>query len=82
MLKRKQVQFTPRQAQAIRREAARRGISDSALLRQLADTLLAGGNGRVEAVRRERALGAIGRFRSGRRGTSRDHDRQLVDAFR
>ena len=82
MLKRKQIQFTSRQAQAIHREAIRRGVSDSAVLRELAETLIVGTGRKGEAARRERALGIVGRFHSGRRDTSTEHDRQLADAFR
>jgi hypothetical protein len=59
-MERKQVQLTRKQAVAVRREATRRKISGSAIVR--------------EAV--------VGRFASGQKDVSRNHDRELADAFR
>ena len=82
MMRRKQTQLTARQTQLIRREASRRGLSDAALIRSLVDELERVGARRVADDRWERALAAVGRFRSGRKDVSRDHDRHLADAFR
>lgn len=81
MLKRKQIQLTPRQAQAIRREAARRGISDAAVIRGLVDQLLVDGTGRNRDQRWQRLFAVVGRYRSGRRDIAREHDRYLADDF-
>ena len=81
MMKRKQIQLTPRQAQAVRREAARRGVSDAAVIRSLIDELDGGIGHRVSDEKWGRALAAVGRFRSGRRDIARNHDRYLADAF-
>ena len=82
MMKRKQIQLSPRQLQLVRREAARRGISDAALIRSLVDELERAGTRRAADERWERALAAVGRFRSGRTDIARAHDRHLGDAFR
>jgi hypothetical protein len=80
MMKRKQIQLTARQAQALSREAARRGVSDAAVIRSLVDELLPG-NERATNERWERALAVVGRFRSGRRDIGRNHDRYLAEDF-
>lgn len=82
MMKRKQIQLTARQAQLIRREATRHGVSDAALIRSLVDDLDRAGARGAADDRWERALAAVGRFRSGRKDIARDHDRHLADAFR
>lgn len=82
MMKRKQIQLTARQAQALRREAARRGMSDAAVIRALIDGLDGSGGRRVSDEKWDRAFSAVGRFRSGRTDIARNHDRYLADAFR
>ncbi len=81
-MERKQFQLTRKQAIAVRREATRRKISDSAIVREAVDLWLrARGHVRNED-RMKRALGIVGQFASGRKDVSRDHDRELADAFR
>ena len=81
-MERKQIQLTRKQAIAVRREATRRKISDSAIVREAVDLWLrARGHVRKED-RMKRALGIVGQFASGRKDVSRDHDRELADAFR
>jgi hypothetical protein len=81
-MERKQFQLTRKQAIAVRREATRRKISDSAIVREAVDLWLrARGHVRNED-RMRRALGIVGLFASGRTNVSRDHDRELADAFR
>ena len=81
-MERKQVQLTRQQASAVRREAARRKTSDAAIVREAVELWLrARGYGR-SSDRLARALTIVGQFASGRKGTSREHDRELADAFR
>ncbi len=81
-MQRKQVQFTRRQVAAIHGEARRRKTSDAAVVRQAVDQLLSSGKGATTGAERiTRALAAVGRFASGRRDISREHDRELADAF-
>jgi hypothetical protein len=81
-MERKQFQLTRHQAAAVRREAARRKLSDSAIVREAVDLWLrARGHVRTED-RMSRAMGIVGKFASGQKDLSRDHDRELADAFR
>ena len=81
-MERKQVQFTRRQIAGIHGEARRRKTSDAAVVRRAVDQLLAGGkSASAGAEQVSRALATVGRFASGRRDVSREHDRELADAF-
>jgi hypothetical protein len=79
---RTQVQVTEEQDRRLEALAVSLRSSEAELVRQAVDLLLAQ---RVpEATpdeRRRRALDAIGRFRSGRSDTARNHDAALVDAY-
>jgi hypothetical protein len=59
-----------------RREADRRGISLAALIRQALEEFMDDDNRRT---RQQRALAAIGGFRSGTTDTSLDHDEALAE---
>lgn len=73
-----QVQLREDQHARLRAEAAKRGVSISALLREAVDR----GIGEDEAEQAwQRALAAVGQFRSGRSYVSGEHDRQLDDSF-
>ncbi len=74
---RTQVQLTEEQARALRRAASERGISMAAVIRDLLEQALS----TPQAGRVTRARGAIGRFSSGVRTVSREHDRELERAF-
>jgi hypothetical protein len=76
---RTQVQLTERQAAALKHTATRRGVSMAEILRELVDAHLTLDDTRGGA--RERALRAVGQFRSGRGDVSTRHDRDLADAF-
>lgn len=81
-MQRKQVQFTRRQIAAIHGEARRRKTSDAAVVRQAVDQLLGGSTAaRARGETAARALATVGRFASGRHDVSREHDRELADAF-
>ena len=77
MLKRKQIQLTERQAAALRREAARRGISDAAVVRDLVERWIGERTQEDLGSRYGRALRVVGRFRSGKTNIAREHDRYL-----
>lgn len=81
MLTRKQIQFTSRQTEAIRREALRRGISESAVVRGMVDRSLLHAGCAPTSDQGKRMLRAIGRFRSGHRDSAQQHDRVLAEAF-
>ncbi len=81
-MERKQVQFTRRQIAGIHGEARRRKTSDAAVVRQAVDQMLAAGKSATTGAEQvARALATVGRFASGRRDVSREHDRELADAF-
>jgi hypothetical protein len=81
-MERKQVQLTRQQAAAVRRVAARRKTSDAAIVREAVDLWLrAQGHGDPDD-RWQRALAVVGAFASGRKDISREHDRELAEAFR
>ena len=77
---RKQIQFTRRQVAAIHREARRRNMSDAAIVREAVDAWLPGTT-RAPALDWISRARSVGRFSSGRQDVSREHDRDLNDAF-
>jgi len=81
MMYRTQIQLTRAQVTALKAVAARRGASMAAVVREVVDELVARGAASGEDRRRARALGAVGRFRSGRRDVSRRHDAYLAEAI-
>lgn len=78
---RMQVQVTEAQATALRRMASATGRSTADLVRQGVDLYLTSQKrpGREELVRR--GLAASGRFASGSKVGSAEHDRYLAEAF-
>jgi len=74
-----QVQLTEEQLAALKRLAARRGVSVSELVRQGVDAILRGPQAEQERLRRERARGVAGRFRSGLGDLAEAHDRYLLE---
>jgi Arc/MetJ-type ribon-helix-helix transcriptional regulator len=79
---RTQISLTEAQLDAVRREAVRRGLSMSGVVRAAVDQLIDAQRAHTErGERRELALGVIGRFASGSTDGSDDHDRHLADAF-
>lgn len=77
---RKQVQFTERQAARIRREAGRRGVSESAVIREAVDRGLGGRAGPTDE-QWEAALSAAGMGRSGVPDLAREHDRYYAEGL-
>ena len=75
---RTQIQLTEEQARELKRMAAERGISVSALIREAIEKAVAVDDG---PAKRQRALGAVGRFRSGAKDISTEHDRYLSEDF-
>jgi predicted DNA-binding protein len=75
---RMQIQLSEEQAEALRRQSERTGRSMAALVRDALERELDEEN---DDGGWERALGAVGRFRSGTRDTSVEHDRALAEAY-
>jgi predicted DNA-binding protein len=74
-----QLQLSDEQAERLRRVAADRGVSLAAVIREAVEALVHDDD--PSAGEQERALAVVGRFSSGRRDVSCEHDRDLVDAF-
>lgn len=70
-----QIQLTDEQARALRRAAAEQGVSVASLVRRLIDAAA------PKSARTARARAAIGRFASGAGTVSREHDRELEEAY-
>ena len=80
MMVRRQIQFTPEEDSELQREAERREMSVSALVREAVDRSLARRHqpSREELVKR--SLAAMGRYHSGTGDISRRHDEYFADA--
>ena len=79
MLVRRQIQFTERQLDELRREAADRGMSVSAVVREAVDRKI---RDRFRPSREElikRSLEAMGKFHSGTGDVARRHDEYFAD---
>jgi len=78
---RTQIQLTEEQAKALKKLSSTRHLSIAELIRQAVDTMI-----RLNVIvdaeeRRKRAIDAAGRFSSGRRDISKEHDKYLAKAF-
>jgi hypothetical protein len=79
---RTQIQVTEDQLAALRQLSAESGRSISDLVREGVETVLGARHGLNRAERVGRALRAAGRFASGTKDGSTQHDRHLAEAFR
>lgn len=79
---RTQIQLTEEQARTLKRLALSRHLSVAELIRQAVDSLIKSGTAIDIEERRKRALGIVGRFSSGKRDVSREHDKYLSEAFK
>lgn len=75
---RTQVLLTEEQVQRLREEAAQRGVSMAEIIREALEEHL---NRQRKQELRRRALEVVGRFASGRRDVSKEHDRELEEAY-
>lgn len=78
---RTQIQLTEKQAEELKRLASIRGVSMAELIRQGVQMLLRSAKTVDLEERRKRALGVIGRFRSGRSDLSKKHDEHLAEVY-
>ena len=76
---RTQIQLGEAQAQALKQVASGMGVSMAEVVRQAVDTFLAARNTDVGAVRRKRALAAIGAFRGGSH-LAQNHDMAFAES--
>ena len=75
---RTQIQLTEDQAARLKRVAATRGVSMATLIREAVERSF---QEEDATLRRDRAIAAIGGFRSGYTDVSVRHDEHLVEAF-
>jgi len=78
---RTQIQLTEQQARAVKAIAAAQGISVAEAIRRAIDTLTRSHSAVDTEERRRRALGIVGKFRSGKRDVSKRHDAYLTEAY-
>ena len=79
---RTQIQITEKQAEKIRRIAKARHLSMAQVIREAVENVVNAEAAVDVQERRRRALGAIGKFSSGKRDVSRQHDKYLSEAYR
>ncbi len=75
------VQVTGQQAAQLRKRAAEEATSLSEIVRRSIELYLKMSGAVADRERRQRALRASGRFRSGKRGVSERHDKYLAEAY-
>jgi hypothetical protein len=73
---RTQIQLTFEQLETLRSAARNKGVSLSAVIRELLDRELM-----TQSSARERMIASVGGFRSGHSDISVNHDEYLADAF-
>jgi predicted DNA-binding ribbon-helix-helix protein len=78
---RTQIQLTDEQSQELKRLAAQRRTSVAELIRQAAEEILRESSILGRAERKERARAIAGRFRSGKRDLSTEHDEYLAEVY-
>jgi len=79
---RTQIQLTERQARELKRMASREGVSMAEVIRRAVDAKIREGAGEVPREERvRRALAVMGKFRSGIRDLSTNHDKYLAEDY-
>ena len=79
---RTQIQLTEEQARKIKKIAASRGISMAEAIRAAVNEAIKSNAGNAMEDKRQRALGIVGKFRSGKKDVSKKHDAYLTEAFK
>jgi Arc/MetJ-type ribon-helix-helix transcriptional regulator len=78
---RTQIQLTEEQSRALKKMASSRHLSISELVRQGVDVILRSNVSIDASEKRKRALAIIGKYRSGKREISREHDKHLAEVY-
>jgi Arc/MetJ-type ribon-helix-helix transcriptional regulator len=78
---RTQIQLTEEQSRALKKMASSRHLSISELVRQGVDVVLRSNVSIDASEKRKRALAIIGKYRSGKREISREHDKHLAEVY-
>ncbi|MGD0884780.1 MAG: ribbon-helix-helix protein, CopG family [Thermodesulfovibrionales bacterium] len=76
---RTQIQLTEGQVKTLKRLAHSRHLSVAELIRQAVESLIRSNSIADIDERRRRALSIVGKFRSGKRDISREHDKYLAE---
>jgi len=79
---RTQIQLTDQQAERIKRIAAARHVSMAEVIRNSVDSFTQTLEQDDQAARKERARAIAGRFSSGTSDLSRNHDKNLAEAYK
>lgn len=77
---RTQIQLTEEQSRTLKKMAGKRHVSIAELIRQGVNSLVTSGEVSIEE-RKQRAMDAAGRFRSGKKDISVKHDEYLSRDF-
>jgi len=78
---RTQIQLTEEQASALKKLALSQHLSIAELIRQAVDNMIKTSTTIDIEERRKRAIDIAGRFSSGKRDISREHDKYLAEEF-
>jgi predicted transcriptional regulator len=76
-----QIRLTEEQAKTLKKLASTRCLSVAELIRQAVDSIIQSNAVIDIEERRKRAINAVGKFRSGKRDISKEHDKYLEEAF-
>jgi len=79
---RTQIQLTENQWTTLKKRAAQQEISIAELIRRSVDMWLAGEQTVTADVQHARARATIGKFKSGKKDISSNHDAYLTEAFK
>jgi hypothetical protein len=78
---RTQIQLTEEQAKAVKKIASAQGLSVAELIRRAVDNIVNSSTIVDTEERKRRALEIVGRFRSGKKDVSKEHDAYLAEAY-
>jgi len=78
---RTQIQLTEKQAKAVKKMASAQGVSVAELIRRAVDNIVNSSTTADTEERKRRALDIVGKFRSGRKNVSKEHDLYLTEIY-
>jgi predicted Ser/Thr protein kinase len=78
---RTQIQLSEDQAKAIKKIASAQGVSVAEMIRRAVDRIISAGPAADPREQHKRALEIVGKFKSGKRDVSKNHDRYLLEAY-
>ena len=82
LMVRTQIQITEEQAKAVKRIALARHLSVAELIRRAVDIMVKSSPVADPEERLKRAIGIVGKFRSGKHDIAKRHDKYLTVAYR